>query len=116
MKVLIIEREESYRAIFEAQLRDLGFEVLFGITADEGRRLFHEHSASLFAVSVGSKIEGNLELVREMRAIHPHPFPIIATSAIPEFREALKKAGCNREVNDKTLLLDELLVLEDAHL
>ncbi|MFH1162070.1 MAG: hypothetical protein V1696_02245 [Candidatus Jorgensenbacteria bacterium] len=102
-KVLIVERIDAYRSIYEKQFAEAGFEVLFANTAEEGIRLFRENS-DIVVASVGSRIPGNLELVKEMRAARP-TLPIIATSLIPELRAELKQAGCNEEVSDKTSLL-----------
>jgi len=102
-KVLIVEKIDAYRPIYEKQFAVAGFEVLFASTAEDGSLLFRENP-DIVAASVGSRIPGNLELVEEMRAARP-TLPIIATSLIPELRAKLKQAGCNEEVSDKTSLL-----------
>lgn len=105
-EVLILERDRdlysTYELISETE-EGIDFRILYAQTVEEACTLIEQHP-DLFAVSVGSKIPGNLDFVRKLRKARPS-FPIIAASVMSELRKELVEAGCNYEVREKVLSL-----------
>ena len=101
-KVLVVEDDSSWSAIFERRLQRVGLVAIMAKTVAEAEAAFNANSdIALIAMDGSLGEEARLDtgdLVRMMR--QSFKGPIIAMSSLPARRQ-LRDAGCDHEVEEK---------------
>ncbi len=111
LKVLIVEDDPVFRKGWEGKLRNK-VEVVSAHDRLGVRRALTEHKGNLAAIVMCTSLErrtlDTADLVGEIRG-KGFAGPIIATSVVPSYNEAMLKAGCTHSVLIKGELPDALL-------
>lgn len=94
-KVLVVDDDESIRAVLDYNLKELGHEVLSASSAEVGWEVFRSESPDLVITDVRMAGMSGLDLLSRIRAADPTAIVIVVTAygSIQQAVEAIKKGA-----------------------
>ena len=78
-RILVIDDDPSYRLVLRSFIEENGHTVLEAETADDGVKIFLDEKIDLVISDFMMPVKSGLDVLRELRAIHPKVLFIMVT-------------------------------------
>ncbi len=97
MKILVVDDEELFAQTISVYLESRGFEVLSGLTGEEGLKLFKEHRPSIVLLDIILKgdIKDGRKVLEKIREMDSECQIIMITASDQDFCEECLRKGAS---------------------
>ena len=111
-RILVIEDEETVRAVLRRMLEGAGYEVVETLDGEDGLRLYREAPADLVVTDVLMPGKDGLELIKELKREFPD-VKIIAMSGYEHYLEMATLIGALHSIQKPVKVKEMLDAIED---
>ena len=84
--ILVVDDEESIRAIYKVELEDEGYQVLCASNGDEARKLVAENTVHLVVLDIKLKGESGLQILQSLTR-GKREIPVILSTAYGAYKD-----------------------------
>lgn len=84
--ILVVDDEESIRAIYKVELEDEGYQVLCAANGDEARKIIAENTVHLVVLDIKLKGESGLQILQSLTR-GKREIPVILSTAYGAYKD-----------------------------
>ena len=84
--ILVVDDEESIRALYRAELEEEGYRVLCAPDGASARKALGDHEVHLMVLDIKLKGESGLQVLQEVTRVH-RQLPVVLSTAYGSFKD-----------------------------